>query len=212
MSWDAIDGVTSYEIAYGPTPESEQSTSISQSTYMDVTPGCGVTTYFMARSHGDGTRYAGTWGNWFADYRPYTTAPCTPTPEPTATPSPTHYAAFEDPPNWSRLCRFPYRTPIPILVGEPSQTVQLEGMDGSVHLASIQLYGTNPGFSWISGGLGCVGARVTNRSTPGAAESSWSGNLYRTNFVMVQGIDWSSLFTLDGNPIYGVATYELSRP
>ena len=86
VSWLAIGGVTSYEIAYGPTEGSEQSRSTYQSTSMDVTPGCGVTTYFKGRSYGNGTRYA-DWGAWSSDHGPYNTAACTPTPGPTATPT-----------------------------------------------------------------------------------------------------------------------------
>ena len=124
VSWPAVAGVTIYKLAYGPTDGSENTTSdiYPPSTSLSVAPGCGVTTYFKARSYGDGTRYARSWGPWSAS-EDETTAACNPSPGPSPTPVTCRDAA---------RCNGPTPTRGPLTPPPPGPSVP-PGLEGRPH-------------------------------------------------------------------------------
>ncbi len=158
VSWPAIDGVTSYEIAYGPTRGSERSTSIQQSTFLSVAPGCGVTTYFKGRSHGDDIDYAADGGDWSGDHGPHDTDACTPGPVPGPVPTPQPV-----PPTFTLSVYFgdnndyitSTETPDWFVTETDTITVRIEGSNLADYTYNITPHPAT-GF-YVDGGSGCGG-------------------------------------------------------
>ena len=160
VSWPAIDGVTIYKLAYGPTDGSENTTSdiYPPSTSASVVPGCGVTTYFKGRSWGDGIDYAAAWGDWSGEHGPYNTEACTPGPVPGPVPTPQPV-----PPTFTLSVYFgdnndyitSTETPGWFVTETDTITVRIEGSNLADYTYNITPHPAT-GF-YVDGGSGCGG-------------------------------------------------------
>ena len=115
--------------------------------------------------------------------------PTVPTPIGTATPA--AYEPFREPPGWSFDCTVWFGIMKPAPGSYTGQSMYLTSTDdGSTHTAEIQIHRASGRLTSET----CLGARVTNRSSPGAYESISEGKLYTDGvYQLFPGIVWDSV-------------------